>query len=191
MPLRAGNRVSSTKPSSLSPVMPSGSAAQALQRRSPALCFSPLSTQDTLTSGDAKSSSRSASSCSRSSQIFRNSSQTSWPIRWASPSTPTSLRMMSWMDLMVVDMDMERVSPSFVTAWQSGQPPGTGPCAQSVARRRFSLPGHSRMRRSEVTRRWPANAVATIRRSAGSAWKSTSSTARMPISPSTGISTTP
>ncbi|MCY1563466.1 hypothetical protein D9M68_1010730 [compost metagenome] len=30
-------------------------------------------------------------------------------MRWASPSTPTSLRMMSWMDLMMgVRLDMER-----------------------------------------------------------------------------------
>ena len=56
---------------------------------------------------------------------------------------------------------------------------------------RATYSGHSRIRRSEVTRRWPASAVATISRSAGSAWKSASSTARLPISPSTGISTTP
>jgi len=30
-------------------------------------------------------------------------------MRWASPSTPTSLRMMSWMDLMEELMDMEQV----------------------------------------------------------------------------------
>ena len=37
---------------------------------------------------------------------IRKNSQTSWPIRWASPSTPTSFRMMSWMDLTVVLRDM-------------------------------------------------------------------------------------
>ena len=39
----------------------------------------------------------------------------------------------------------------------------------SVARSRLSLPVHPRMRSSAVTSRWPASAVATIRRSAGSA----------------------
>lgn len=29
----------------------------------------------------------------------RNSIQQSWPMHWASPSTPSSLRMMSWMVL--------------------------------------------------------------------------------------------
>jgi len=37
---------------------------------------------------------------------LRKNIQTNWPMRWASPSTPTSLRMMSWMDLMVVLIDM-------------------------------------------------------------------------------------
>ena len=47
------------------------------------------------------------------------------------------------------------------------------------------------MRSSAVTRRWPSSAVATIRRSAGSAWKSARLTARIPISPLIATSTTP
>ena len=69
--------------------------------------------------------------------------------------------------------------------------PAVGLVAQSAALRRFSEPDHPRIRRSDVTRRWPARAVETIRRSAGSGWKSDSAAARMPMSPSTGISTTP
>ncbi len=36
---------------------------------------------------------------------MKKSSQPSWPMRWASPSTPASLRMMSWSDLIVVESD--------------------------------------------------------------------------------------
>ena len=43
-------------------------------------------------------------SCSRSSKIFRKKSQVSCPSRYASPSTPASFRMMSWMDLMVAEL---------------------------------------------------------------------------------------
>ena len=38
--------------------------------------------------------------------ILRKNIQQSWEMRWASPSTPTSWRMMSWMDLTVVRTDM-------------------------------------------------------------------------------------
>ncbi len=38
-------------------------------------------------------------------EILKNSIQPSWPMRCASPSTPASLRMMSWMDLIVVERD--------------------------------------------------------------------------------------
>ena len=36
--------------------------------------------------------------------ILRKNIQHSWEMRWASPSTPTSWRMMSWMDLIVEDL---------------------------------------------------------------------------------------
>ena len=38
--------------------------------------------------------------------ILRKNIQHSWLMRWASPSTPVSWRMMSWMDLTVVRTDM-------------------------------------------------------------------------------------
>src|ERR1051326_5575048 len=47
-----------------------------------------------------------SSSVSCASKILRNNIQASWDRRWASPSTPTSLRMMSWMDLMEAERDM-------------------------------------------------------------------------------------
>ena len=38
--------------------------------------------------------------------IFRKNIQQSWLMRWASPSTPTSCRMMSWMDFTMLRTDM-------------------------------------------------------------------------------------
>ena len=38
--------------------------------------------------------------------ILRKNIQHSWQMRWASPSTPASWRMMSWMDLTVLRTDM-------------------------------------------------------------------------------------
>ena len=69
--------------------MPSGFAAQ-------------LDHWNRLGSGDLYPLSVSFHSCSLSSKIFKNKSQTIWLIRWASPSTPTSLRMMSWIVLISV-----------------------------------------------------------------------------------------
>ena len=77
--------------------------------------------------------------------------------------------------------------------WRFTSPtgPGIDPLSYSVARCRLSRPAQPRMRSSAVTRRWPSSAVATIRRSAGSAWKSARLTARIPISPLIATSTTP
>src|SRR3990167_9035195 len=72
-----------TNSKSPSPVIPSGSVAQLRQRSS-------------LGSGDLYLGLINSRSRSWSSKILRNSIQTSWESRWASPSTPASLRMMSW-----------------------------------------------------------------------------------------------
>src|ERR1700691_4540830 len=83
--------------SSSSPVLPSGSDAQ-LRHRS----FSGM--------GERYSSCISSSCWSWSSMIFRKNIQQSWEMRWASPSTPESWRMMSCIALTVLRTD---ISSSF------------------------------------------------------------------------------
>ena len=84
----------STNAASVSPVIPSLFAAHALHWRGAGI--------------GERYSSFSSYSCSLSSNSLRNSIQASCEIRWASPSTPASLRMMSWMDLTVPEIDMQR-----------------------------------------------------------------------------------
>ena len=91
-----------------------------------------------------------------------------------------------------VGIQREMIRPrSAGGASRSPTGPGLDPLSYSVARCRLSRPSQPRMRSSAVTRRWPSSAVATIRRSAGSAWKSARLTARIPISPLIATSTTP
>jgi hypothetical protein len=78
-----------------SPVMPSSSAAQLRQRSASGWAL-------VVVSGELQL-------FFKASNTLRNSSQVSWDSRWASPSTPLSWRMVSWMDLMMDDrLDMLR-----------------------------------------------------------------------------------